>query len=644
MLQEHLEEYLKREGLYAVIPEYRRPSLFTVPIASIWMAEMWVLAVYFLLRHRGFGGLIMAVFGPPLLLVGTLLILAVFFIIRQLRSDKKLEDADAGVIGGVLLYGFPLLLAVALGLYLGSWTVTVWYAVLAALGIVLVVLLHSQAYRVHLLVELARSTFRVLLRSVTLLLVLVPLLLVVVLLSIFSQELWEALGGLSLARLIGSAFLMVLPAFLFVLASLEQEAMVIVGEFPEEEMIVENAEGTPFIKSKLDNGLISEEEWARIRSDLRWRDETKLAEELLPMLQNRVKRWLALLLGSTSIALVISFFVYFYILFSVLLKPSLVATWVDVQLETLTVPLSIFGYSWEVGIPSTAAPTAKVSLLIAIFVALMSSIYALTDDSFKRMFTQWLSQKATSWLAVSSVYQCVALPNYQIWEYVVRDKRKGIANVFIIVSQGLSEEEVEKACEHMESRLQEYRNFVLITAFEQNVERPAYRLGMPGNRWRLLHNKGKGIRIFEPNSLVLDELRYQYFLGMDSLQEEVEIPDGWFGNTPQGIAVAKAMWEADVGHEWVLHPYAFEDDTVLSLEVHLTKKMAKSDQYRQYIHELLTLTRQKVPDAQDIWIDLYFRDTVDTLAHLNWSEQLSYVEYKDEAVGKSRIEKPDDWD
>lgn len=307
-------------------------------------------------------------------------------------------------------------------------------------------------------------------------------------------------------------------------------------------------------------------------------------------------------------------------------------------------PLSCLGYSWEIGLRTTVVPIAKVSLLLAIFVVMMSSVYALTDDSFKKMFTEWLNQKAASWLAIGSIYQGAASPNYQIWEYVVRDKQKGIANVSIIVPQGLSEEEVEKACEHVESRLQEYRHLVLITAFEQNLERPIYRRGMPGNRWQLLHNKTKGIRIFEPISLILDELRYQYFLGMDSLQEEVEIPDGWFGNTPQGIAVAKAVWEADVGHEWVLHPYVFETDTVLSLEIHLTKRMAKSGQYRQYMRELLTLTRQKVPDAQNIWIDLCFRDTIDTLARLNLSKQLSYVEYKDEIDGKSRIEKPDDWE
>jgi len=72
--------------------------------------------------------------------------------------------------------------------------------------------------------------------------------------------------------------------------------------------------------------------------------------------------------------------------------------------------------------------------------------------------------------------------------------------------------------------------------------------------------------------------------------------------------------------------------------------MAKSDQYRQHIRKLLTLTRQKAPDAQNIWIYLYFRDTIDILAHFNWSKQLPYVEYKDEIKGESRIEKPDDWE
>ena len=612
-LQGYLEEYLKREGLYDVVPEYRRRSLFTLPIAFIWLAGLWMLATYFLLRYRSFSGLIVAILGPPVLFICALLVLAIFFAIRQFRLGRELTDIDAGMIGGVFLFGFPALIAVALGLYLRSWSVIVWYVVLCAGGMMFILSLQQQVYRVHLLIELIRSMFRVLWRSVTLLPVLAPLLLVIVLLSVFSQELWVALGGLSPSRLLGSACLIVLPAFLLVLVSLEQEARAIVGEFPGEEKIVENAEGILFIKNKLDSGLVSEEEWTRLKSELMWRDKTKLAEDLLAMLWSRVKRWLALLLGLTSISLVTTFFVYFYILFSVLLKPSVVAAWVDMQLETLMVPLGFFGHTWEVSLPSTVVPIAKVSLLLAIFVAVLSSVYALTDDSFKRRFTEWLSQKAAAWLSASCVYRCVVSPNYQIWEYVVDDREKGIANVSIVVPPGVFEEEIEEACEHVESRLQEYSHLVLVTAFEQN-EQKAYRRGMPGKRWQLLHNKSKGIRHFEPIHLDLEEPRYQHFLGLECLEQGLEIPDEWFGETTLEQTLSKSIWESDTDHELILHPYTVRGSKSLSLEIHLTKRLPGSDQYRHHIRKFLDLARQVDPDVESILIDLDFRDTIDILA------------------------------
>jgi hypothetical protein len=60
--------------------------------------------------------------------------------------------------------------------------------------------------------------------------------------------------------------------------------------------------------------------------------------------------------------------------------------------------------------------------------------------------------------------------------------------------------------------------------------------------------------------------------------------------------------------------------------------------------ELLTLVRQMAPDAQNVWIEVCFRDTLDTLARLNWSGQLPYVEYKDEVDGRNKFEKLDTWD
>jgi len=287
---------------------------------------------------------------------------------------------------------------------------------------------------------------------------------------------------------------------------------------------------------------------------------------------------------------------------------------------------------------------ARVSVVLAIFAGVVSTMHALTDGPLKRVYLEWLNQKVAAWPAVSSLYLSGASPNYQLWEYVVRDKDKGIANVYIVVPRELPEEQVEKACAHMESRLEEYLTLITITAFEQKPERPIYEPGMPGNRWRLLHNKVKDIRVFESIPLVLDELRDQHFLGRDSLGKGIGISDEWFGSTLQGVALAKSIWDADADHEWVLHPYVFGSETLLSLEISLAKKKETSEEYRQYVRQLLALTREMVPDAKNISIELSYRDSVETLARLQWSKELTYVDYRDEVIGERRIEEPSAWD
>jgi len=647
-LQDYFEDYLKSEGLSNVIPEYRRPSLFSLPSSSIvlvWLAGLWLLEIYIVLQRRGLGGLLIAILGPAVLFLGALLVISVAFASRQLRGDKAFGSKDPRLVGGIMLFGFPLLVAVLVGFYLMSWEAAGRYVGFAILVIVFLVILQAQAYRTHLLIELARSAFRVLGQSITLLFVLVPLLLVIVGLSIFSQGLWQAVGNLTVLQFVGSTFLITLPAILLMLVSLKKMTMEIVGSFPGLEKIIENVENIPFLKSKIEKGLVSNEEWMKVRDELSWRDKSKLAEGLLPALQARAKRWLAMLLGLTSFILVIVFFLYFCALFNMLLPPSLVATWVGIQVKAISVQLPLFGHRWEMPLLSTVIPIAKGSLFLSVFLSVLSIVYTFTDAPSQERATEWLRTKVASWLAASSVYQSIMSPNYQIWEYVVHDKRRGVANVFIVVPKGISEEEAKKACEHMESCLDEFRSFVMITAYEQNVERPIYRYDIPGNRWRLLHNKNTKVRTFDAFPLSLDELRYQHFLGRDCSWDEAKIPDDWFGNTSQGVAVAKSIWKADTGHDLVLHPYVHVlGEQNLSIDVNFAKRMTNSDQYRQYIRKLLVLISEKIPNVKSIWIGLCFRDTVEVLAHLAWNEQLpDQVVYSDEVIGKTRFEAAKAW-
>jgi hypothetical protein len=532
--------------------------------------------------------------------------------------------------------------AVALGVY---WSHLIFAVVFVSmyLPILSVVLfLQLKVYRVYLVVELVASTIRASMHSVKMLLVLVPSLLVIVVMSVFSEELWQALGRLPVLRLIGSIGCLIVPALILVISSLEREATVILGQFPDKNQIAEDARNTPFVEDRLQKGLISEEDLDRLTEQLSWRNAAMLADGLLPALHMQVKRWLVLLVSSTSLFLVVSFFVYFCVFFSVVLSPSLIDAWTGIEYPTeVVLPIGPFRYGkW---IPASTMSIAKVSVVLAVLVAVMASVNAFTDEAIKEVFTSWLKRKASSWLAVSSLYLCATSPNYQIWGYAKKDKREGIANVSIVVPKGLSEELVQEACEHMESRLEEYRTLIIITAFEQNPERPVYERGLPGNRWQLLHNKVKGIREFEANPLILDELRYQHFLGRDLLREGKEPPDGWFGDTVEGVELAKAIWETDPDREWVLHPFTFTSDKLLSIEISLKKRKPESSHYRQYIQEVLRLTRQIIPDASTIMIELAFRDTTQTLARLFCGEDLPYVEYKDELMDKQSVEPPANW-
>ena len=273
----------------------------------------------------------------------------------------------------------------------------------------------------------------------------------------------------------------------------------------------------------------------------------------------------------------------------------------------------------------------------------MAIVYAITDETVKDVFTEWLRDKSASWLAVSALYLCAISPHYEVWEDRVRDKKHGIVNVSIVVPRGISDEAVEAACEHVAASLSEYQHLIIVTAYEEKPENPIYKPGMPGNRWRLTHNKVNNIRSFEPIPLELDELRYQHMLGLSSVANGENIPDDWFGNTPAGIGLSKFIWENDTDHEWILHPYIFQSDAFVNIEIGLTKRKMESEHYRKYIRGVLLQARRMIAGANSIWINLVFRDTIDSLASLIWNEDISYVEYEDEIIGK-RNERPSTWD
>ncbi len=641
---------MKEEGLYTLIPEHRRRSLFLLPIPLLWGSMLFVLVVGLVLAYGGISKLVVGVLAFAISFAVTFILFIGFHTILQVRARRpwtEVSDTQARRIGGFLIIVFPVVLAACVAINVSSWMAGVYYITLASAATGLMLFLQYYAYRIHLLFELLLSIAKTLPRSVTLLPVLITLLLVVVLLSIFSQELWQAVNGLSPLRFVGVLALLVLPAVLFVLSSVGSEAFSLVQHWPTDEEIAKHGRSTPLIKRRLEEGFISPEEWQQAIDGFRWRHKSRLAADLLPLVRRRVARLLRLSVVVTSTVLALAFFVYFFVLLSAVIGPSLVEAWTNIESKTLGLPIALGNYRWNIPIPTVSITVAKVSLFLAVFESVVFSVYSLTDDTVKSRLTCWLRKKAASWVAVGALYQSVSSPNYQIWEYVVDNKKDGIANVSIVVPRGLSESNVEQACEHMQSRLEGYWKVVIVTAFEQDVERPVYKLGIPGQRWRLIHNKPRGLKKFEPMHLSADELRYQNGLGRDRLEEGREIPDEWFGNSPRGVRLGKFVWATDPSHELIMHPYVYLSDAKgrsVFLDVHVLKRLGNPEQYRDSVRKWLALIRTEFPDLQTVSVDVYFRDSLDWLAHMFWDRQLSYVDYKDESQKESRIESPSDWD
>jgi hypothetical protein len=642
-LQHVLEDYLKREGLSRLFPTDRQEtrSGITAPTMLVWSLGLWVPAIIISGTAKGWRGVAVGLAVPPLSLLIVLVLFAIPYVLRGVKTGEK-ADPDADRLGTVLLLVLPAAVCLGVALYTRSWAAIAYYAGTHLLVMLVLLLLQSQAYRVHLLLQGLRSVLRASVRSLSLLVVLMPVLLVVVVLSVFSQELWQAIGTLSWPRLGGLLACLVVPTAALVLKLREPVTSSLVGEMPAAPTITQTAAAVPAIADQRLRGLISEEEWTELHRQLEWRDTQKLAARVIPVVRRKVGRWLVLLLILSGLSVGAVFFLYFLLFLSIGLAPSTVAAWTGQELQVWPVRLHISTLTAQFRVPNTLVPVTKVAVLLGAFAGVASNVFALTDDDMKSIFTEWLAEKASAWIAVGCSYRCAITPDYQVWEYSQNDAKSGIANVSIVVPQGLSELAVRRACNHMEARCDSYSRLVIVTAFEQEAGRQMYRRGMSGNRWQLLHNKIKGLRTFEAIPLQLDELRYDHLLGRTSLEHGEPIPNDWFGDTSQQMQLGKTIWESDIQHEWVLHPFVGGSDHLLWLEIAMTKKMRTSDAYRNYVRELLKSARAQFPDTEHISIALCFRDTIDTLAQLDWSAD--YVNYRDDLSRRTTLEKAELWD
>jgi hypothetical protein len=642
LIQSILEAVLKREGLHGVIPHYRRGQVFPAPILSFWLGGLWLSASFFYF-YLGKKSLLVSFFTPVILFIIFFLLVVIYYVVRSYRLKKDLSSNDAASFGGIFIFGTPILVTLHLGLAIRSWLAPLYFLGIYIGIIILTLVLNKQGYRIFSILELFVSVVKAFGQSLRYLLVILPLLLIIILLSVFSSDLWKIIGLAPFPRLFSIFALILFPALILYISSLSSQAKALLSNVSKREHILVEAEKLPILKKQLDEGLISEEEWQELLKQLNWRHYEKLINDIWLVIYNKTKRWLALLIGLTSLVLLLSFFLYFYIFFSVAIDPQTISDWTGLQ---NTPPVWVVNISGSFGVLSISAinvAIAKVSLILATFAAAMSIVYSLTDETVKGLFTNWLVQKSSLWVAACCLYKSFVEPNYQFWEYVVDNKKDGIANISIVTPKGLSEEKINDVCTYVAKQHEEYRRIVIVTAFEQNLEKALYKRSAPGRWWQYLHNKANDIKQFDEVPSYTDEVRYNHFLGRACLEKGDSIPDEWFGESPNSIKLSKAIWDADTRKEWILHPYVSENGNNISLDINLSKKKKSSAEYRAFAKQILKQLLDIFPNANLITVDLYFRDTVDFITNLMLNRELDYVSYRDERSKKLHTESLKDW-
>src|SRR5262245_32839205 len=108
LIQSTLETILKREGLHEIIPHYRRKQLFPAPILYLWSGGLWLTASNFY-YYLGKKGLLLSLFIPVILFLVFFFVVVIYYAVRSIRFKKNLSSSDAASLGGIFIFGTPLL-------------------------------------------------------------------------------------------------------------------------------------------------------------------------------------------------------------------------------------------------------------------------------------------------------------------------------------------------------------------------------------------------------------------------------------------------------------------------------------------------------------------------------------------------------
>ena len=653
-----LIRYLKKEGLDELIPEDRRLAALDIGQKGIDRIKstpgflIYYLLIYWSINAIIVGGFtdatIFALLGPGIPLVAAFFLGIAAAIITPLvipaASQSKpqaspppthMRPSDPGrLFKQPILLSFPIML-ILLNWYWTSWRIAGGYAAIFALMYLAYPRIYDDDTRTDLLYTLRRPRAYLVLGWITfghmlkLLARLAPLLLVIVLFAVFSQELWQSLGNLTLKFYALGIFIMVFPALIFIVTfHFGEEVEKITKDFPVDQEALEHV-------FEMMPGRPPREEFAELVNDLKWRERIWPQRYVQRLMARKLKIQLMLLLVLTFSFSIVAFFVYFFFLFYVLLTPVDLNKWGVTQSE---ISAFISTAAGSIGLDGRAGPIAKVSLLLAVFIAAMAGVYALNERGVKKEIGAILKKQVQPWMAAGYVYLAAVSPNYQILGYSLKNKRRRIASISILVNTGAKTDLILEACRDVRKRFKRYRSLRLLTVYEKssngaNNDRPgSYSYGKPNKYWHSLPIIGDG------NDALVPYPGYgTYDHDIDTTDPDA-VPRDWFGNEEFGCKLSQSLLQDN--RQTVLHPYVFDGESILSLVVWLRARLRGPEEYRTFVRTaLLKLDSPRLLNKDAVTVHFYLAEGGQELFRFFYSPHIRDVAYKGCWDDKMRFQK-----
>jgi hypothetical protein len=391
-LRDLIEDYLKQEGLYQTVVEHRRARIFTLPTALLWLVYLWASEAVIVLAN-GAANFLPTLILPVAAFLTIFFGLAVYYVVRQRRTGRELSEADTNTIGAFLLFGFPTLVGALLWWYLGSVIAFPVYLGFAVAGFFGLLFLQSRAYRARRLLGFIRSIAKAAGRSLLPLPATISLLLVFTFLSVFSEELWQAIGTLPLQSLVAAGVLVLAPVALFAVLSMSAEGEKLVGTSWNASHLTSVAEDTSFLAQRLASGHIAQEEWEAASEEVAWLHLDRLLDEIRTPVLHFVKRWFVFLVAFTGLFVVVCLCLYFLVFFAIVLPPAVIQRW-TLPAQVLESYEILPQLGWDLTIPSSSIAALKMSISLATFLAAVFLVWAFADEQVKGRLTNWLRHRA----------------------------------------------------------------------------------------------------------------------------------------------------------------------------------------------------------------------------------------------------------